>query len=177
MTARGATGRNGSRVTGRMRVVGIDPGSVRMGVAIVERDGSALRRLHSRVVRCGNKPLSERLATIYREVSEICAEFGPAEAAIEGIFHQKNAQSALVLGHARGAAVLALAHAGLDVHEYPPAVVKQSVTGRGRADKAQVAAMVGMMVGRFEAGSADETDAVAIAICHLHSNTRLRGAR
>lgn len=159
------------------RVLGIDPGSVRMGLAIVERDGSKLRRVDSTVVRCGDRPLGLRLEAIYDAIRRFCELHQPTEAAIEGIFHQRNAQSALVLGHARGAALLAAQHAGVEVFEYAPAVVKQSVTGRGRADKEQVAAMVGMMVGRFDASAADETDAVAIAICHLHSNQALKGAR
>lgn len=153
------------------RVIGVDPGSVRLGIAVVERDGTTLRRVHSEVVRCGERPLGERLAMIYERIASVCRDHHPDEGAIEGLFHQRNAQSALVLGHARGVAMLALQHSGLTIHEYAPALVKKSVTGRGRAEKAQVAAMVSMMVGRFDAATADETDAVAIAICHLHAST------
>lgn len=152
------------------RVIGIDPGSIRLGVAVVERSGSSLRRVHSEVVRCGNGPLPGRLAIIYDAIRRVCADFTPTDAAIEGVFHQKSAQSALVLGHARGVAMLALGHAALPVHEYAPALIKKAVTGRGRADKAQVAAMVELMTGKVDAATADETDAIAVAICHLHAS-------
>ena len=106
---------------------------------------------------------------IYAALAEVCAAHRPDEAAIEGIFHQRNAQSALVLGHARGAALLALEHGGLVTAEYAPATVKKAVTGRGGAEKSQVQGLVSVMLGRVDAATLDETDALAIAICHLHA--------
>ncbi|MCB9520452.1 MAG: crossover junction endodeoxyribonuclease RuvC [Myxococcales bacterium] len=151
-----------------VRVLGIDPGSIRMGWGIVEQSGGRLSRVASGVVRCGERPLPERLELIYEAITVACRTHSPTSAAIEGIFHQRSAQSALVLGHARGAALLALRHAKVPVFEYAPALVKKSVTGRGRADKSQVDALVGAMLGRFAAETHDETDALAIAICHVH---------
>lgn len=151
------------------RVIGIDPGSIVLGWGIIEKHGSKLVRVDSGVVRCGKKPLEDRLCVIYEALTQVCAHHQPSGAAIEGIFHQRNAQSALVLGHARGAAMLALRHAGLSPAEYAPTLVKKAVTGSGRAQKSQVAGMVGMMLGKFKAATADETDALAIAICHLHA--------
>jgi len=110
---------------------------------------------------------------IYGTIAAMCREHEPTEGAIEAIFHQKNAQSALKLGHARGAAMLALAHAGLEISDYAPTVVKKAVTGRGRADKLQVRSMVEMLLGVTASGSHDETDALAIAICHMHRNPQL----
>lgn len=159
------------------RVIGIDPGSRFMGWGVVEQRGSQLARVASGVVRCGKHPLGERLGIIYAAIHEACATHEPNHAAIEGIFHQRNAQSALVLGHARGAAMLALSHCGLEAAEYAPAVVKKAVTGRGRAEKSQVAAMVAMLLGKFQAATEDETDALAIAICHLHASPLPRAIR
>ena len=150
------------------RVIGIDPGSVCAGYAVVEQRGTKLVRIASGVVACGRQPFNQRLATLYDAFRAVVHEHGPTEGAIEAIYHQKNAQSALKLGHARGAAILALVHARLDVAEYEPSKVKLAVTGRGRADKEQVAAMVRVLVGDFEPASHDETDALAVAICHLH---------
>ena len=151
------------------RVIGIDPGSITLGWGIVEKSGSKIIRIDSGIIRCGKRPLSERLGLIYAGLAEACAAHSPNAAAIEGIFHQKNAQSALVLGHARGAAMLALTHHGLVPSEYAPTIVKKAVTGTGRAEKSQVASMVGLILGTFQPKTHDETDALAIAICHLHA--------
>jgi crossover junction endodeoxyribonuclease RuvC len=160
------------------RVIAIDPGSVIAGWAIVDGHGNALRAVASGVIRCGALPFNERLAQIYATVASLCAEHQPTDGAIEAIYHQKNAQSALKLGHARAAAILAMTHAGLAVGEYEPSVVKKAVTGSGRADKDQVRAMVSRIIGAPTTSRHDETDAMAIGICHLQQHPQLhRGYR
>lgn len=160
------------------RVISIDPGSVVAGYAVLDKSGSTIKRVTSGVIRCGKLPFAERLAVIYDRVAEVCATHRPNEGAIEAIFFQKNAQSALKLGHARAAAMLAMVHAGLTVAEYEPSLVKKTVTGRGAADKAQVAAMVAALIGFRDAATADESDALAIGLCHLQQNLLMpRGAR
>lgn len=135
---------------------------------MVEQRGTQLVRIASGVVSCGKQPFNERLATLYDAFRAVIAEHAPNEGAIEAIYHQKNAQSALKLGHARGAAILAMVHARLDVAEYEPSKIKLAVTGRGRADKEQVAAMIRVLLGPVDVASHDESDALAVAICHLH---------
>lgn len=153
------------------RVLGIDPGSIRCGYGVVEAQGNRLTHIASGTIQAGRGDLNGRLITIYDAVREICQTWSPVEGAIEGIFFQRNAQSALKLGHARGVAILAMAHAGLPITEYEPTVAKKAVVGTGRAGKDQVAAMIGMLLGVRGAG-ADTTDALAIAVCHLQQNPR-----
>lgn len=159
------------------RAIGIDPGSVRTGWGIIEQHGNKLIHVASGTIAAGDGPFSGRLETIYADLCAVCRQYSPSSAGIEGIFHQKNAQSALKLGHARGVALLALAHCGLQVGEYEPTVVKKAVTGQGRADKIQVQTMIGLLLGRSAQGGFDESDALAIAVCHLHHltlDTRIR---
>ena len=110
---------------------------------------------------------------IFDQLVAVCTKFSPTEAAIEGIFHQRNAQSALVLGHARGVALVALQQSGLTAVEYAPAEVKKALTGTGRAEKQQLKRMVSMMLQRYEPATLDESDALAIAICHVNRPTDL----
>lgn len=152
------------------RVIGIDPGSVRTGYGVVEAHGNRLVWIASGTIQCGRGAFSGRLATIYREISAVCSEHAPNEAAIEGIFHARNAGTALKLGQARGVALLALTHAGLSIVEYEPMLVKKTVVGYGAADKDQIRAMVGMLLGNRTFGGLDETDALSIAICHLNQS-------
>lgn len=160
------------------RVLAIDPGSVIAGWAVLDGNGNAVRAVASGVIRCGKLPFNHRLTLLYDTVRELCAEHRPNTGAIEAIYHQKNAQSAIKLGHARAAALLAMTHAGLDVGEYEPSVVKKAVTGSGRADKEQVRAMVTMIAGAPSTARHDETDAMAIGVCHLQQHPLLhRGFR
>lgn len=160
------------------RVLAIDPGSVVAGWAVLDGNGNQVRAVASGVIRCGKLPFNERLTVIYDTVRELCAAHGPNTGAIEAIYHQKNAQSALKLGHARAAAILAMTHAGLAVGEYEPSVVKKAVTGSGRADKEQIRAMVTRIVGAPSTSRHDETDAMAIGVCHLQQHPQLhRGFR
>jgi crossover junction endodeoxyribonuclease RuvC len=152
-------------------VFGIDPGSDRTGYGCVESDG----RRH-RLVTCGaitaaaGDPFPQRLARIHRELARVLARSQPDCVAVENLFHAANARSALKLGHARGVAMLAAVQAGCEVAEYTPAEVKRAVVGYGRADKRQVQQMVTLLLGLQEAPTPyDAADALAVAICHLHS--------
>lgn len=150
-----------------MIVLGVDPGSQRTGYGLVETDG----RRH-RLVDCGalvpgpRLSLPERLRHIHCGVADLIARTRPDALAIEDVFHSVNTRTALVLGHVRGVVLLAGAQAGLPVHEFPPATVKQQVTGSGRADKTQVAYMVTRLLTlKVEADAGDATDALAVALC------------
>ena len=153
----------------RMRVLGIDPGSVRTGWGVVERTGQTARGIAAGVIRVSERaPLGERLAAIHRGITEVLAEHQPDAVAIEDIFFAKYPQAALMLGHARGVALLAAAQAGHSVAAYPPAVVKRAVVGSGRAEKTQVAQLLGALLGLRELPGIDATDALAVAVTHLN---------
>ncbi len=154
-----------------LRVLGIDPGTAATGFAVLERRGSKMVPLWYDCLRTtAATPPAERLATIHTACVSVIRQFEPHAAAIEGLFFGVNAQSALQVGQARGVLVLACHLAGVDVHEYSPAVVKQSVTGYGQADKHQVQRMVQTMLGMSEPPRPDHAaDAFAVAICHAGS--------
>ncbi|MBI4265458.1 MAG: crossover junction endodeoxyribonuclease RuvC [Acidobacteria bacterium] len=154
-----------------MRIFGIDPGSERTGYGCVETDG----RRH-RLVACGaiTAPAGDafplRLARIHRDLAALLATCRPDAVAIENLFHATNVRSALKLGHARGVAVLAAVEAGCVVVEYTPAEIKRAVVGYGRAEKHQVQQMIKLLLGLQAPPSPhDAADALAVAICHLHS--------
>ena len=154
-----------------MRIFGIDPGSERTGYGCVESDG----RRHM-LLACGaiaappGDTFPNRLARIHSELSALLASYRPDCVAIENLFHAANVRSALKLGHARGVAMLAAVEAGCDVVEYTPAEIKRAVVGYGRAEKQQVGQMVKLLLGLKAAPSPhDAADALAVAICHLHS--------
>jgi len=151
-------------------VLGIDPGSVATGYGVVTLRGSSLVHVESGVVRTDPKaPMSERLDTIFTGLVRVIERAAPGEAAIETVYHAHSVPSALKLGQARGVALLAAARGGLPVSEYAPSEVKKAVVGFGGAEKAQVQQMVAALLGiRFE-GRFDTTDALALAICHLHA--------
>ena len=159
-----------------MRVFGIDPGSERTGYGCVETDGS-----RHRIVMCGaigapaSASFSDKLFEIHRRLVELLAECRVDSVAIENIFYAANVRSALKLGHARGVAMLAAAQAGLTVVEYTPAEIKRAVVGYGRADKQQVQHMVKLLLGLAAVPSPhDAADALAVAICHVHSQRPAR---
>jgi crossover junction endodeoxyribonuclease RuvC len=153
-----------------LRVLGVDPGSVRTGYGIIERDGTRLRLVTAGTLKAGEKtPLEERLLIIHAGLTALIEEYAPNAAAVEDIFMAKFPNAALKLGHARGVALLAIAQAGLAVHPYPPAVVKRSIVGKGAADKQQVARIVGVMLGLTELPGVDATDALAIALTHAQA--------
>jgi crossover junction endodeoxyribonuclease RuvC len=154
-----------------VRIFGIDPGSQRTGYGCVESDG---RRHHMVVCGAITAPAADafpqRLARIHRELTALLSSCRPDCVAIENLFHGINARSALKLGHARGVAILAAVEAGCEVVEYTPAEVKRAVVGHGRADKSQVQHMIKLLLGLDKTPSPhDAADALAIAICHLHS--------
>lgn len=158
-----------------MRVFGIDPGSGRTGYGCIDSDGSRLR-----FVACGaiaavpGDGLPEKLSRIHAQLKKLLATHRPDCVAIENLFHAKHARSALILGHARGVAMLAAVDAGLPVIEYTPAAVKLAVVGYGRAEKTQMQQMVKVLLGLDTVPSPhDAADALALAICHLHSATSL----
>lgn len=152
------------------RVIGIDPGSIKAGWGVVESAGSQHKLIASGTIKLGSGGLTERIALLYATLRTILEQHTPTEAAVEAIFFQKNADSAIKLGHARAAAILALAHSGLTPTEYAPASVRKSVLGKGSADKEQVRAMMRLMLHAPHLEGLDETDAIAIAVCHLHHN-------
>ena len=154
----------------RVRIFGIDPGSVRTGYGCVESDGT-----RHRLVICGaitasaRQSFPDRLLHIHRELTKFIAEARPDGVAVESLFHAVNARSALQLGHARGVALLAASQAGVAIAEYSPAEIKRAVVGYGRAEKPQVQQMIRLLLGLADAPQPlDVSDALAVAICHLH---------
>ena len=153
-----------------MRVFGIDPGSARTGYGCVQTDGT-----RHRLVVCGAiaspaaLPFPQKLKNIHAELALLLAKHRPDCVAIENLFHALNARSALKLGHARGVAMLAAVEAGVPIVEYTPAEVKQAVVGYGRAEKSQVQSMIQLLLGlETPPATYDASDALAIAICHVH---------
>jgi crossover junction endodeoxyribonuclease RuvC len=161
-----------------MIVLGVDPGSLRTGYGAVESDGNRHRLLETGALEPGARlSLPERLRGIHDGLRELIARLRPDVLAVEDVFHAANTRTALVLGHVRGVVLLAGAQAGLRVHEYPPATVKQQVTGFGRAEKRQVAFMVAQLLALPAAEPGDATDALAVALCCACSGAALSLAR
>ena len=158
-----------------IRIIGIDPGLRRTGWGIVEADGVRLAYVASGLVQSDSEAdLAYRLRQLYEGLVHVIAGFKPQEAAIEETFVNKDARATLKLGQARGMALLAPAQKGLRVAEYAPNVVKKTVTGTGHGEKRQVAAMVGFLLPKATFDSADEADALAIAICHASHRSTAR---
>lgn len=153
------------------RILGIDPGLLHTGWAVIETAGQNRKYIASGVIL--PKPKDEfqaRLCTIFREVREICETFQPDECAIEITFVNKNPTTTLVLGHARAAAIVAVADCDVPLFEYEPNKIKKTLTCAGHADKEQVYKMVRMLLPAANPKTADESDAIAIAL--THANTR-----
>ncbi|HUH38957.1 MAG TPA: crossover junction endodeoxyribonuclease RuvC [Spongiibacteraceae bacterium] len=150
-------------------ILGIDPGSRKTGFGIVNADGNRHEYVASGVIRLPDGPLPERLRIIFDSISEIVHRYSPQFVAVEEVFMAKSAGSALKLGQARGAAVVACASNGLDVAEYTARQVKQAVVGTGAADKVQVQHMVRILLRLPEAPQEDAADALACALCHAHT--------
>jgi crossover junction endodeoxyribonuclease RuvC len=153
-----------------MIILGVDPGSLRTGYGVIRTDGRRHVLLEKGVVAPpAALGLAERLHVIHRGVADVILRHRPDVLAVEDLFHAVNARSALVLGHVRGAVLLAGAAAGIPVTAFPPATVKVQVTGFGRAEKSQVAMMVARILGLPGDGVAgDASDALAVALCHAH---------
>lgn len=153
-----------------LRVLGIDPGTATTGYGVVEvRDRSLISIAHGVIATSPRQAFPVRLQAIHQTLQAIIGQHQPACAVLEGLFFAKNVRTALQLGHARGAALVAVVEAGLSVFEYSPLEVKGAVTGFGRAPKSQVQRMVASLLG-LEPGlpTTDATDALALAICHIH---------
>ncbi len=150
-----------------IRIIGIDPGLRRTGWGIIDTDGVRLTWVASGMIAAATDgDLAWRLREIYEGLSAIIASYKPHEAAVEETFVNDNARATLKLGQARGIALLAPAMKGLKVGEYPPNLVKKTVVGAGHAEKRQIQAMIGFLLPKAKFDSADEADALAIAICH-----------
>lgn len=154
-----------------MRVMGVDPGSLKSGYGIIEEQQGHLILIEYGVIRTTPRvALPQRLLEIGNRLQELIAHYRPQDLAVEDVFVAKNAKSSLKLGQARGAILLAAAQAGLRIAEYTPLEVKQAVVGYGRADKTQVQHMVKVLLHLSKIPRPDDAaDALAIAICHHHS--------
>ncbi|MBQ4129825.1 MAG: crossover junction endodeoxyribonuclease RuvC [Alphaproteobacteria bacterium] len=151
------------------RVLGIDPGLLHTGWAIVDTAGQTRKYVASGVILPPAKlPLSERLAIIFRGINELCETFSPNECSIEITFVNKNPQTTLLLGHARAAAIVAVANKNIPVFEYEPNKIKKALTGAGHADKSAIDKMVKILLPAARPKTADEADAIAIALAHTN---------
>jgi crossover junction endodeoxyribonuclease RuvC len=148
-----------------MRILGLDPGSRRTGVGIIEGE----RLIHAETIKLGGGPMPERLGLIFTEVQRLIAEYQPSVAAVETVFMSRNAQAAIKLGQARGAAICAVVGAGLEVHEYAPRAIKQAIVGRGGAAKEQIQHMTRALLKIDADLGEDAHDALAAALCHHHT--------
>ena len=148
-----------------MRAFGIDPGSRRTGWGVIDSEGSRVIFVQAGVIQLDEaEDLSVRLADLHRRLSAVLDQHRPDAVFLESAFHHKNARSALVLGHARGVALLSAAQATAALGEVAPAEVKKAVTGSGRADKTQVQAMIRAILGLSAVPAEDAADALAVAI-------------
>lgn len=158
-----------------VRILGVDPGSQVTGFGVIEVRGAGYTYVASGCIRLRGPTLAERLQSLFLSMTEVMDEHGPALMAVERVFMCRNADSALKLGQARGAAICAGALRPLAVYEYTPAEIKKAVTGRGNAAKAQVQHMVKALLTLRGDLAEDAADALACALCHSHvSSTRER---
>lgn len=149
-------------------ILGIDPGSRVTGYGVVTLERHRVSYLACGCIRLGTGALDDRLTVLFDALEAVIVEHGPAEAAVEKVFMNRNADSALKLGHARGVAIVAARRAGLVVAEYSATQIKQTVVGRGHAEKGQVQHMVKALLGLSDTPAPDAADALAAAICHGH---------
>ncbi len=148
-----------------MRILGIDPGSRITGIGVI--DGERLVAATALVL--GDGPMPARLHALFEGVQQAIEAYRPVAVAVETVFMSRNPQAAIKLGQARGAAICAAVAAGLEVYEYAPRLIKQAVVGRGAAEKGQVQAMVRALLKADDRLQADSADALAVALCHLHT--------
>ena len=154
----------------KVRILGIDPGSQRTGVGIIDVDGSGrtIHVHHAPLLLLGEGDFSQRLKRLLHGLGALIEEYQPQEVAIERVFMGKSADAALKLGHARGAAICAVVLRDLPVHEYAAKEIKLAIVGKGAAEKQQVQHMVGLMLNLTGKLQADAADALAVAITHAH---------
>jgi crossover junction endodeoxyribonuclease RuvC len=165
-----------ARSEGALRILGVDPGYAILGYGVVDYQANRYR-----LVDCGaittdkGMAMPSRLKALYAELTAVITMFEPEAAAVEELFFNSNAKTAIKVGEARGAAILACANCGMDVYEYTPLQIKQALTGYGRATKEQVQEIVRSVLGLTKAPRPDDVaDAVAAAICHANSSGSLR---
>lgn len=154
-------------------ILGIDPGSRITGFGLINVNGQHIEYISSGCIRLGDAPMTHRLNNLFNSISELIEQYLPQQFAIERAFMGRNADSALKLGQARGVAMVAATQKGLEINEYSPKAVKQSVTGVGSADKAQMQMMVQKLLKLPGLPQADAADALAIALCHHYHETHL----
>ena len=154
-----------------MVVLGIDPGTAITGYGLVrEENGQAVALAYGAITTPSDLALPDRLKLLQRELATVIEQHQPDQSAVEQLFFNKNVRTALAVGHARGVVLLTLAQANVPIYEYTPLEVKLAVTGNGRADKAQVQQMVTLLLSLSKIPKPDDVaDALAIALCHLHS--------
>lgn len=152
-------------------VLGVDPGTAITGYGLVREEADGLTLVDYGVITTpAGQSLAERLQAIYRGLADVARQHQPQQAAVEELFFSRNVRTALSVGHARGVALLALADAGLPIHEYKPLQIKQAIAGYGGADKQQVQQMVRLLLDLDHVPQPDDAaDAVAVAVCHIHS--------
>jgi crossover junction endodeoxyribonuclease RuvC len=152
-----------------MLIIGVDPSLSCTGWGIVAKSGNRLTHIANGQIKTdAGAPLAERLVTLDRELADVILNHRPDSAAVEEVFVNKNPQSTLKLGQARGVALLVLARAGLPVSEYATRLVKKAIVGTGGAEKAQVQAMLKVLLPGVKLAGADAADALAVAIAHAH---------
>jgi len=154
-------------------ILGIDPGSRTTGYGVVRDIGRGCEYIASGCIRTGSGALHERLQAVYRGVREVIQTYGPVTMGIEQVFMARNADSALKLGQARGAAIVAGAEEGLEIAEYTATQVKQAIAGTGGAAKEHVQMMVMHLLKLTQKPQIDASDALAIALCHAHTRQSL----
>lgn len=160
-----------------MRILGIDPGLATIGYALVDKETNHFDVLEYGVIKTSpEKDNIERLEIIHKNIQELIEEFEPQQMAVEELFFNKNAKTAILVGQARGVILLAGSQAGITVAEYTPLQIKQAVVGYGRADKMQVQQMVKSLLNLSELPKPDDAaDALAVSICHGHVYTARSG--
>ncbi len=163
-----------------MRILGIDPGSQVTGYGVIDQSQGHLSHVdNGGVFTRSQDTFAKRLHTIFKGVKSLIEKFSPDRVAIENIFYAKNVKSTVQLGHARGAAMIAVMQFDLEIFEYTPLTIKQAVVGYGRASKEQIQQMVKQLLKLPEQACFDASDALAVAICHAHSakfESRVRAA-
>lgn len=160
-------------MTNAIRILGLDPGLRRTGWGVIIMDGSRLTHVaHGVIAPDESAPFATRLLTLFEGIEGVIDAHGPHEAAVEETFLNTNAQSSLKLGHARAAALIAPARAGLPVAEYASRHVKKAVVGTGAADKDQIGFMIARILPTAAGAVADAADALAVAIAHAHARGR-----
>jgi len=151
-----------------VRILGLDPGSRRTGFGVIECHGPDYRHVAHGCIAVGALEVAERLRIIFESLQALITEHGPGEIAVEKVFVNRNVESALKLGQARGAALCAVPQ-GVPVFEYAPRAIKLALVGSGAAEKVQVAHMIKTLLGLDGKISPDASDALAIAVCHAHT--------